>query len=84
MSAKTGRAPARTNAFAVETNVKDGRMTSSPGPTAQRSAAISSAAAQDVVSSAFATPHRSSIIRQHAAEKRPSPAVFPRATASAM
>ena len=54
--AKTGRAPRRTNAFSVETNVNDGAITSSPGPTSSSRAAISSACVHDVVRSAFGTP----------------------------
>ena len=49
MSTKTGVAPRSTKALAVETNVKDGMITSSPGPTSASSAAISSAAVQECV-----------------------------------
>ena len=49
MSANTGRAPRRTNAFAVETNVKAGTITSSPGSMSSRRAAISSACVHEVV-----------------------------------
>ena len=55
-STKTGRAPRRTNAFAVDTNVKDGMITSSPGSKSSKSALISSACVQDVVKSAFRPP----------------------------
>ena len=44
MSTNTGVAPRSTNALAVETNVNDGMMTSSPGPRSSSIAAISSAA----------------------------------------
>jgi hypothetical protein len=51
-STKTGVAPRETNAFAVETNVNVGTITSSPAVTPARIAAISSAAVQDGVSNA--------------------------------
>jgi hypothetical protein len=47
MSTNTGVAPRSTKAFAVETNVKEGRMTSSPGLTPTSSAAISNAPVQE-------------------------------------
>ena len=43
MSTNTGTPPRSTNAFAVDTNVNDGMITSSPGATIESSAAISSA-----------------------------------------
>ena len=43
MSTNTGTAPRSTKALAVETKVYDGMMTSSPGPTSARMAAISRA-----------------------------------------
>ena len=55
MSTNTGVAPRRTKAFAVETNVNDGMITSSPGPTPERIAAISKAAVQECVSSTLST-----------------------------
>ena len=42
-------APWRTNASAVETKVYEGTITSSPGPTPVRIAAISSASVHEVV-----------------------------------
>ena len=48
MSTNTGVAPRSTNALAVETNVNDGMITSSPGPMSSSSAAISSAAVHEV------------------------------------
>ncbi len=51
MSAKTGRAPTRSAAFALETKVKEGQITSWPGPIPSASRASSSAWVQDVVSS---------------------------------
>ncbi len=50
-STKTGTAPRRTNAFAVETNVYDGMMTSSPGVRSSRIAASSSACVHELVRS---------------------------------
>jgi hypothetical protein len=52
-SAKTGRAPARTTAFAHETNVKLGRTTSSPGPTSESWIAASRAIVQELMKSGF-------------------------------
>ena len=56
MSANTGLAPRSTKALAVETNVNDGTMTSSPGLRSSSSAAISRACVQEVVSSALGAP----------------------------
>lgn len=47
MSTKTGVAPRSTKAVAVEEKVKEGMMTSSPGPTSASRAASSSAAVQE-------------------------------------
>src|SRR5258708_6272278 len=58
ISTKTGVAPRNTTAFAVDTKVNDGMMTSSPGARLHRSAAISSADVQDWVNSASPTPRR--------------------------
>ena len=52
MSTKTGVAPLRTTALAVETKVYEGIMTSSPSFKAKKIAAISSAAVQECVSNA--------------------------------
>ncbi len=53
MSTKTGIAPRSTNAVAVDENVNEGMITSSPGSDlGQQDAASSSAAVQDGVSSA--------------------------------
>jgi hypothetical protein len=54
MSANTGRAPALITALAVETNVKLGRITSSPGPSPATATAISSAAVRVDTSTARA------------------------------
>ena len=49
MSAKTGRAPTRRMALAVDENVKEGQMTSWPAPTPNASNASSMAWLQEVV-----------------------------------
>jgi len=49
-SMKTGRAPKRAKALAIDTNVKDGTLTSSPGFSERSSADISNACVQDEVS----------------------------------
>ena len=51
MSTKTSRAPSRTNALAVDTNVNDGKITSSPGFRLHKMAAISRAAVHEGVNS---------------------------------
>ncbi len=84
MSTKTGVAPRSTNAFAVETNVNDGMMTSSPAPTPLRMAAISRAAVQECVRSAFWLPTRCSSQAQHRLENSPFPARWPFAWACEM
>ena len=84
MSTKTGRAPRSTNAFAVETNVNDGTITSSPGPMSSSSAAISRACVQDVVSSTRRAPRSSSSRRRHFSVKTPSPEIRPASTDSWM
>ena len=56
MSTKTGTPPRSTNAFAVETNAKDGMITSSPGSISASIAAISSAPVHECVSSERAAP----------------------------
>ena len=60
MSTNTGTAPRRANAFAVDTKVNDGMITSSPGPMSDRSADISRAPVQEWVSSARRQPRASS------------------------
>ena len=80
-------APRSRKALAVETNVYEGRMTSSPGATSHSSAAISSADVHDVVSRTRAAPKRCSISCWHSRVNGPSPLVWPlarqRATSSA-
>ncbi len=56
MSTNTGRAPRRTRALTVDTNVNGGTITSSPSRRSSSSADISSAWVHDVVSSAFGEP----------------------------
>ena len=51
-STKTGVAPRSAIAVTVDGNVNDGQITSSPGPSSRRMAAISSAWVHDDVSSA--------------------------------
>ena len=58
--AEHGRAPRITNALTLDTNVKAGTITSSPGLMSSRNAAISRACVQDVVSSTLGTPSVSS------------------------
>jgi len=81
MSTNTGRAPQRTKAFAVETNVYEGMMASSPGPIPHRMAAISKPAVQDGIISALAMPNCSWMIRTQPLVNRPSAAISPRASA---
>ncbi len=85
MSTKTGTPPRSTKALAVDTKVNEGMMTSSPGPTSQRMAAISSAAVQEWVSSALRQPRFCSSHSLHCRVKWPSPEMWPkRTTALAM
>jgi hypothetical protein len=49
-------APLKTKALAVETNVKEGMMTSSPGLIPERIADISNASVQEVVRRHFPAP----------------------------
>jgi hypothetical protein len=78
MSTNTGRAPARTKALAVDTKVYDGMITSSPGSTSHKSAAISNPAVQEGIIRARAIPKRSWIRRAQPLENRPSAAISPR------
>src|SRR5437899_5106888 len=55
-STNTGTPPRSTKALAVETNVNEGMMISSPGSIPARIAAISSAPVHECVSSALAQP----------------------------
>ena len=84
MSAKTGRAPRSTTAFAVDTKVNDGMMTSSPGPRSRRRAASSSAVVQEVVSRTRRAPSSSSSRRRHFSVNTPSPEIRPESTDSWM
>src|SRR5438132_6198320 len=81
---KTGRAPRKTNAFATDTNVNEGTITSSPGEISRSSAAISSACVQDVVRSAFTTPSSDSRSWWQRRLKGPSPDTWPEAIAALM
>ena len=77
MSTNTGRAPARTTALAVVTNVKLGRMTSSPGPTPAARRAASSADVQEVVARTRLAPSRASSARSRSPPLGPLPPVCP-------
>jgi hypothetical protein len=84
MSTNTGTPPRTATALAVETNVNEGMITSSPGPIPARMIAISSAAEQEGVISASAQPTRS---RSHSEQRRPKtplPDSWPSAMASSM
>src|SRR5437773_9648325 len=73
LSMNTGLAPRSTNAFTVDTKVKDGTMTSSPGLMSSNSADISSACVHDVVNSADETGKRFSSHSRQRLVKGPSP-----------
>ncbi len=81
MSTNTGTAPRSTNALAVETKVKDGMMTSSPGSRSKSKADISSAAVQECVSRAFLHPVLASSQAWHCLVNWPSPERWPLACA---
>ncbi len=70
-------APRNRKAFAVETNVCEGRMTSSPGSTSHSNAAISKADVHEVVSRTRVAPKRCSISCWHSRVNGPSPLVLP-------
>ena len=82
-STKTGTAPRSATAFAVETKVKDGMITSSPGPSPARIAHISRAPVAECVNSAFADPVCSSSHVPHLPANGPFPERWPFAIASA-
>ena len=84
MSAKTGRAPRRTNAFAVETKVNDGMITSSPGAEVEEQGGHLEGVVQEVVSSTWRAPSSSSSRRRHFSVKTPSPEIRPESTDSWM
>ena len=77
MSAKTGRAPTRRMALAVETNVKEGQTTSWPGPMPSARRASSRACVQEVVSSTRGTPSSAASRCSTRRPKGPSPAGRP-------
>ena len=84
-STKTGVAPRRTNALAVEENVNEGMITSSPGPTSDSSAVISSAPVQECVMSTRAgVPVSSRMSAWQCSPAGPLPPVQPRSSAAAM
>jgi hypothetical protein len=84
MSTNTGTAPRSTNAFAVDTKVNDGMITSSPRVRSASSAAISSAAVHECVSSALRAPIAFSSQALQRRVNGPSPERWPFACASAM
>ena len=84
MSTKTGTPPRSTKAFAVDTNVNEGMITSSPGRMSPSRAAISNAPVQECVSSALTQPTRSSSQAWQRRENVPSPAIWAPAMASRM
>ncbi len=83
-STKTGVAPRSTNALAVETNVNDGMITSSPGPTPASSAAISSAPVQECVISTRRAPVSSPSSCSQRVVQGPLPPVQPPSSAAAI
>ena len=76
ISTKTAFAPRRTNASAVDTNVYDGIITSSPGCISAKIAAISVACVHDVVNKAFLVPVVFSIHSEHFFVNSPSPQIL--------
>ena len=77
ISTNTGVAPRSTKASAVDTKVKAGMMTSSPGPiSGSRSAASSVAWVQEVVSRHLAVPVLLSSHSLHFFVYAPSPQIF--------
>src|SRR5258708_582904 len=84
ISTKTGFAPARTTALAVDTNVNEGMITSSPGLRSQSIAASSRAEVHDGVISTLGIAKRSSRSRAQPLVKKPSAAMFPLLIALAM
>ena len=76
MSTKTIVAPLCTNASAVETNVYEGIITSSPGLISANIAAISNACVQEVVNKTLLALNFSSIQILQLFVKRPSPQIF--------
>ena len=76
ISTKTTVAPLNTNASAVETNVYDGIITSSPSLISHKRAAISVACVHDVVRSALAVFVFSSSHALHFLVNSPSPQIF--------
>src|SRR4051812_2361036 len=73
ISTNTGTARRSTTALAVETKVKDGMITSSPGSSSQRMAAISNADVHDWVSKASITLRRSFNQAWHRSANLPLP-----------
>src|SRR5947209_7591462 len=83
MSTKTGTAPRNAIALAHDEKVKDGTITSSPGPRSSRRQASSSAAVPEQVSSALAAPVRASIRARARLVTTPPPARLREASTAA-
>lgn len=81
-STKTGVNPLIANALAVETKVKEGTITSSPGDFRIRSAAISSALVHDVVINVRGISNLSDISRSDESVNSPPPAKCPEVAAT--
>ena len=77
MSAKTGRAPTRSTALALETKVNDGQTTSWPGPIPRASRASSSACVPEVVSRTREAPSSSASRASTRRPMGPSPEIWP-------
>src|SRR6266571_3172608 len=77
MSAKTGLAPTRRIALAVETKVKEGHTTSSSRPTPRARSASSRAWVQEVVRSTRCAPSRSASRASTRRPNGPSPPTLP-------
>ena len=76
LSANTRVAPRSAKAFAVETKVYEGRMTSSPGLILSRMADISSASVHEVVSKVLRMASLRSNMAWHFFVNSPSPEIF--------
>ena len=73
ISQKTGFAPRSTKAFALDTKVYEGTMTSSPAEISHSIAAMSSEAVQELVKSAALAPAIAEIFSSQIFMNLPSP-----------
>jgi hypothetical protein len=71
MSANTGRAPQYSTTLALATNVNDGRMTSSPGPTPSATSSRWSPVVHEQTATACLAPIRSANAASNAATRGP-------------